>query len=55
MVGLLLSITLTGLAASQIARLFHKAPWIGYVGLAIVLYVAGDMIWHGSLEVARHA
>ena len=30
--GLLLSITLTGLAASWIAKLLHRFRWIGYVG-----------------------
>lgn len=46
--GLLLSITLTGLAASWIARLLSRLRWIGYLGLAIVLYVALHMIWTGS-------
>jgi YjbE family integral membrane protein len=50
--GLLLSITLTGLAASWIARLLHRFRWIGYLGLAIVLYVALHMIWDGSRTVA---
>lgn len=50
--GLMLSITLTGLAASWIARLLHRFRWIGYVGLAIVLYVAGHMIWEGSRTFA---
>ena len=51
--GLLLSIVLMGLAANLIARLLHKHRWIAYVGLAIVLYVALDMIWRGSWEVAQ--
>ena len=42
--GLLLSITLTGLAASWIARLLQKWRWLGYVGLAIIFYVALHMI-----------
>jgi len=50
--GLLLSITLTGLAASWIAKLLHRFPWIGYVGLAIVIWVAGHMIWDGTRAVA---
>jgi YjbE family integral membrane protein len=49
--GLGLSIVMMGVAASFIARLLHKHRWIAYVGLAIVLYVAGDMIWRGTLEV----
>ena len=49
--GLLASIALMGLAASWIARLLHRFRWIGFVGLAIVLYVALHMIWQGHREV----
>ncbi len=49
--GLGLSIALTGFAAAAIARVLHKLPWIGYVGLAIVCYVAGHMIWQGAQQV----
>ncbi|WP_372786892.1 TerC family protein [Phenylobacterium sp.] len=49
--GLLLSITLTGLAASWIAKLLHRFRWIGFIGLAIVLYVAAHMIWEGTRTV----
>jgi YjbE family integral membrane protein len=51
-VGLLLSITITGLAASWIAKLLHRFPWIGYIGLVIVIWVAGHMIWDGTRAVA---
>ncbi|MFL5296572.1 MAG: YjbE family putative metal transport protein [Phenylobacterium sp.] len=50
--GLMLSITLTGFAASWIAKLLHRFRWIGYVGLAIVVYVAVHMIWEGTRVVA---
>jgi YjbE family integral membrane protein len=50
--GLMLSITLTAVAASWIARLLHRHRWIGYVGLAIVVYVALTMIWDGTRTVA---
>jgi YjbE family integral membrane protein len=46
--GLLLSITMTGLAASWIAKLLHRFKWIGYLGLVIVLYVAAHMVWEGA-------
>ena len=49
--GLLLSIALMGLTANLIARLLQKHRWIAYVGLAIVLYVACEMIYRGSLEL----
>ena len=50
-IGLILSIALMGLAASFIARLLQKHRWIAYVGLAIILYVALDMIYRGILEL----
>jgi len=49
--GLVLSIALMGVAASFIARLLQKHRWIAYVGLAIILYVAVEMIYRGALEV----
>jgi YjbE family integral membrane protein len=54
MLGLAISITLTGVAAAWIARLLHRMRWIGYLGLATVLYVAVRMIWDGSWQVAHH-
>jgi len=45
--GLLLSIGLTGLAANMIAKVLHRAKWIGYAGVAIVLFVAAHMMWDG--------
>lgn len=48
--GLILSITLMGVAAVYIARLLHKHRWIAYVGLALILYVALEMIYRGALE-----
>lgn len=53
--GLALSIALMGLAASLIARLLHKYRWIAYVGLAIILYVALEMIWRGWHDLAPAA
>ncbi len=49
--GLILSIALMGIAASFIANLLQKYRWIAYVGLAVILYVAGDMIYRGGLEL----
>ncbi len=49
--GLALSIVLMGVAASYIAGLLTKHRWIAYVGLAIILYVAVDMIWRGAIDV----
>ena len=49
--GLLLSITLMGVAAYWISRLLQKHRWIAYLGLAIILYVAGEMIYRGAHEL----
>jgi len=49
--GLALSIALMGIAAAFIARLLQRYRWIAYVGLAIILYVALQMIWEGGWEV----
>ncbi|EHK54446.1 TerC family protein [Allomesorhizobium alhagi] len=49
--GLILSIALMGIAATFIARLLQRHRWIAYVGLAIILYVALEMIYRGGFEV----
>jgi YjbE family integral membrane protein len=49
--GLALSIALMGLAASFIARLLQNHRWIAYLGLAVILYVAIEMIYRGAHEV----
>jgi YjbE family integral membrane protein len=50
-IGLLLSVALMGAAAGLIARLLARWRWISYLGLAIVIYVALSMVWHGSKDV----
>jgi len=49
--GLILSIALMGVAANVVARLLEKHHWIAYVGLAIILYVACEMIYRGAYEL----
>ena len=51
-VGLVLSVTLMGAAAAVIAGVLKRYPWISYVGLAVIFYVAVKMIYHGSIDVA---
>ena len=53
--GLALSIAMMGVAASFIARLLQNHRWIAYVGLAIILYVAVEMIFRGALEIMKVA
>jgi YjbE family integral membrane protein len=49
--GLGLSVALMGIAASFIARLLQNYRWIAYVGLAVIFYVAVEMIYRGTLEL----
>lgn len=46
-VGLLLSVALMGLAANFIARIIDRYRWIAYFGLAVIVLVAGRMIYEG--------
>ena len=50
--GLALSVALMGAAAAFIAKLLNRYHWIAFIGLAVILWVAIDMIWRGSMEVA---
>jgi YjbE family integral membrane protein len=52
--GLIVSVALMGVASEYIARLLARYPWISWVGLAIVTFVALRMIYDGSMEVATH-
>jgi YjbE family integral membrane protein len=45
--GLALSIVLMGIAANAISRILDRVRWVGYLGVAIVLYVALHMMWEG--------
>ena len=54
-VGLVLSVAFMGLAAAWIARQLEHRPWIAYVGLAVIFYVAMAMIVEGAQEVAMVA
>ena len=51
-VGLAISVVLMGVAATFIANMLNKYRWIAWIGFLIILYVAGDMIWDGTHEVA---
>jgi YjbE family integral membrane protein len=50
--GLAISVVLMGVAASLIARLLDRHRWIAWVGLLVILYVALEMIWEGTNQVA---
>ncbi len=54
-VGLSLSVALTGLAATFVAAALRRYPWITYVGLALIAWVALTMIWSGGWDAYRAA
>ena len=54
-VGLALSVALMGLAATLVASILRKYPWISYLGLILIAIVALNMIWEGGHQVASAA
>jgi YjbE family integral membrane protein len=53
--GLILSIAMMGATASFIAHLLYTHRWIAYVGLAVILYVAVEMAYRGTLDIMKVA
>lgn len=49
--GLILSVLLMGVASNFVAKLLERFKWIGWIGLAIIVYVALDMVWNGSEQL----
>ena len=47
LVGLTFSVLFMGLAASYVARLIERFHWLNYIGLAVILWVACNMIYDG--------
>lgn len=50
-IGLVLSVALMGVAANVIATYIEKYRWIAWIGLIIIIYVAGRMIYEGWFDV----
>lgn len=50
--GLFLSVILMGVAANIIAKYIERYRWIAYIGLVVIVWVAGKMIWEGFHDVA---
>jgi len=48
-IGLSFSVLFMGLAASYVATLIERYHWINYIGLAVILWVAGNMIYEGFM------
>ena len=54
-IGLAVAIILMAVASNYIAKLLQRYPWIAWIGLLIILYVALDMIYRDSHQIACQA
>lgn len=52
--GLGLSIALMAFCATLVMRALTRFPWISYLGLAFLCYLAAEMLVEGWPDVARH-
>jgi YjbE family integral membrane protein len=52
-IGLILSIAMMAVAANLIVGLLKRWPVLNYIGLALIIYVAGSMIFDGAQAVSR--
>lgn len=50
-VGLTVAVAFMALMSAWIARLLTRHAWIAWIGLAIILYVAAEMIWTGTHQI----
>ncbi len=53
-IGLILSVILMGIASNIIAKYIERYRWIAWIGLAVIVWVAGKMIWEGWHDVHPH-
>jgi YjbE family integral membrane protein len=53
-VGLIFAVAMMGVAANILAKYIERYKWIAWVGLLVILYVAGKMIWDGWHDVHPH-
>jgi YjbE family integral membrane protein len=49
-VGLLFAVALMGLAANIIAKYIERYRWIAWVGIVVILWVAGTMVYEGIVD-----
>lgn len=50
MVGLVIAVALMGVAANIIAKYIERYRWIAWIGLLVILWVAGSMIYSGIID-----
>jgi predicted tellurium resistance membrane protein TerC len=48
--GLVLSIALMGVAASVVSGILNRYRWTAYLGLAVILLVAVELIYRGGID-----
>jgi YjbE family integral membrane protein len=53
-VGLIVSVSLMATASTLLAKLLARLPWVAWLGLLIVVFVAFDMIWRGVYQITPH-
>ena len=51
-IGLLLAVALMGIAANILAKYIERYRWIAWLGLVIIVWVAGKMIYDGYVDPA---
>lgn len=49
-IGLLLAVALMGVAANILAKYIERYRWIAWLGLIIIVWVAGKMIYDGYMD-----
>ena len=49
--GLVLSVALMIFAATMISKLLQRFPWVAWIGLVLIFWVAIQMLWEGYPEV----
>ena len=51
-IGLTITVLIMGIASTFVARLIQRWPWIAWIGLALILFVAVRMIHEGWVDPA---
>ena len=49
-VGLIFAVALMGIAANIIAKYIERYRWIAWIGIVVILWVAGTMIYEGFVD-----
>ncbi len=49
-IGLLLAVAMMGIAANILAKYIERYRWIAWIGLLVIVYVAGKMIYEGFVD-----